>query len=108
MQTLLKPVGSEIEWQVGPDVTEISNTSSGLRIVLAAQKSIDRYHEIHFLFVRAFQVMDEGDMLEYWQNPLTTGHVLYKVASGGWVSECLCVSVISAYVPHVREFGDTV
>ncbi|MCC8627474.1 hypothetical protein [Xanthomonas vesicatoria] len=130
MQTLLKPVGSEIEWQVGSDVTEISNTSSGLRIVLAAQKSIDRYLEIHFPFVRAFQVMDEGDMLEYWQNPLTTGHVLYKVASGGWreraagqflhvtaslttmqewliVSECLCVSVISAYVPHVREFGDT-
>jgi len=129
MKTLLEPVGYEIEWHGGSDVTEITNTSSGLRIVVAAPKGIDRYLEIHFPFVRAFQVMDEGDMLEYWQTPLTTGNALYKVASGGWreraagqflhvtasldamqewlvVSEGLCVSVISAYVPHVREFGD--
>jgi hypothetical protein len=128
MQTLLQPVGSEIEWHGGSDVTEIINTNSGLRIVVAGPEGVDRYLEIHFPFVRAFQVMDEGDMLEYWQPPLTTGHVIYKVISGGWrdrsagqflhvtnsldamhewliVSECLCVSVISAYVPHAREFG---
>jgi hypothetical protein len=114
---------------LGSDITEVTSTHSGLRIVLAAPEGVDRYLEIHFPFVRAFQVMDEGDMLEYWQRPLTTGHALYKVISGGWreraagqflrvtcsldtmqerliVSECLCVSVISMHVPNLREFGD--
>ncbi|MFY2763695.1 hypothetical protein [Arenimonas sp. MALMAid1274] len=131
MHTLLEPVGPEIHWRGGSDVTEITNTSSGLRIVVAAPEGVDRYLEVHFPFVRAFQAMDEGDMLEYWQSPLTTGHVVYKVISGGWldrvsgdflhvtssletmqewliVSESLCVSALSAYVPHVREFGDAV
>ncbi|AOY68036.1 hypothetical protein LN565_11245 [Xanthomonas euvesicatoria pv. euvesicatoria] len=129
MQTFLEPVGSEVQWHEGADVSEIISTSSGLRIVVAAPAGVDRHLEIHFPFVRAFQVMDEGDMLEYWESPLTTGHLLYKVISGGWrdrtaghflhvtasldsmqewliVSECLCVSVLSAYVPHLREFGD--
>ncbi|WP_416203533.1 hypothetical protein [Xanthomonas euvesicatoria] len=129
MQTFLEPVGSEVQWHEGADVTEIISTSSGLRIVVAAPAGVDRHLEIHFPFVRAFQAMDEGDMLEYWESPLTTGHVLYKVIAGGWrdrtaghflhvtasldsmqewliVSECLCVSVLSAYVPHLREFGD--
>jgi hypothetical protein len=128
MQTLLEPVGPEIDWHGGSDVIEITSTSSGLRIVMAAPEGVDRYLELHFPFVRAFQAMDEGDMLEYWQSPLTSNHALYKVTSGGWrdrvsgqylhvtaaldtmqewlvVSECLCVSVISAYVPHIREFG---
>lgn len=129
MRTLLEPVGSELEWHRGSDIAEIHSTNSGLRIVVAAPEGVDRYLEIHFVFARAFQVMDEGDMLGYWQTPLTTGHALYKVTSGGWreraagqflhvtasldamqewlvVSECLCVSVISAHAPHVREFGD--
>ena len=129
MQTLLEPVGPEIEWLGGSDVTEITSSNSGLRIVLAAPEGVDRYLEIHFPFVRAFQAMDEGDMLSYWHSPLTTKHAIYGVKSGGWrdrvsgdylhvtsaldsmqewliVSECLCVSVVSAYAPHFREFGN--
>ncbi|MBB5866352.1 hypothetical protein [Xanthomonas sp. 3058] len=128
MQTLLESVGKEIEWYDGSDVSEITNTSSGLRVVLSAPVGIDRYAEVHFSFARAFQVMDEGDMLEYWHAPLKSKHFLYRVVSGGWrdraaghylhvtsaldqmqewliVSECLCVSVISAQPPHVREYS---
>jgi hypothetical protein len=129
MKTLLQPIGPEIKWHKGSDITEISQSASGLRVVLASPEGEERYVEFHFPFVRAFQVMDEGDMLEFWQNPVAAGHALYKVVSGGWrdrvegqflhvtsaldnmiewliVSECLCVSVISPYVPHAREFGD--
>lgn len=113
---------------VGSAVTEVTNTLSGLRVVLAAPAGIDRYVEFHFTNPRAFQAMDEGDMLEYWQSPLPIGYVLYRVTNGGWrerasghylsvtsalanvqewliVSADLCVSVMSSEAPNMREFG---
>jgi hypothetical protein len=96
--------------------------------VLAAPADIERYVELYFAGPRAFQVMDEGDMLVYWQPPRQLDHALYRVAAGGWcertaghylnvtaslpnvhewlvVSSDLCVSVIAAEPPHMREFG---
>jgi hypothetical protein len=128
MKAVLEPIGTQIEWFKGAAVTEIANTDSGLRIVLASPLGIDRYVEVHFPYVRAFQVMDQGDMAGYWGPALPGNHVLYKVDSGGWrervaghflrvtsamdkmtewlvVSDDLCVTVMSTYEPHVREFG---
>lgn len=84
MKAILDPIGTEVEWSNDSAVTEIVNTHSGLRIVLAAPVEVDRYVEIHFPHVHAFQVMDEGDMLEYWMPPLPERFIAYKVISGGW------------------------
>jgi hypothetical protein len=128
MQTSLEPVGPKYRWLRGSAVTEVTSTLSGLRVVLAGPADIDRYVEFHFANPRAFQVMDEGDMLAYWQASGQLDHALYRVAAGGWcermadhylnvtasltnvhewliVSSDLCVSVIAAEPPHMREFG---
>ncbi len=128
MHTSLEPVGSEFEWLGSSAITEVTSTGSGLRIVLAAPVDVDRYVEFHFSDVRAFQAMDEGDMLEYWRAALPGRYALYRVTAGGWcsrvtghylnvtstldhmhewlvVSSDVCASAISAQAPHMREFG---
>ena len=62
----------------------MTGTSSALLIVMAALQGIYPYLEIYFQFVRAFQVMNEGDTLKYWQTPLKSNHTVYKVTAGGW------------------------
>jgi len=125
MQLHTKPIGSEISWFPGCDIVEISNSVSGLRVVVAATRDSDRFAEIHFESARAFQVLEEGDLLGYWDPPLTAKYLVYKVEAGGWrervadhflqstapsmpewliVTECLCVNVLSACTPHIREY----
>ena len=129
MQTYLEPIAPKVDWHGPSFVTEVVCTGSGLRIVAAASQGVGRFVEIHFPFVRAFQVMDEGDMLAFWEAPRSKSHMIYKVISGGWrarvagqflhvtaaldnmyewliVSDSLCVSVISAFMPHIREYSD--
>src|SRR5690348_11703009 len=84
MQTSLEPVGPKYRWLRGSAVTEVTSTLSGLRVVLAAPADIDHHVELDFANPRAFQVMDEGDMLAYWQPPRHLNHALYRVVAGGW------------------------
>ena len=125
MKLATTPIGSEISWFPGCDIIEISHTVSGLRIVVAAARGTERFAEIHFEGARAFQVLDEGDLLGYWDPPLTAKYLVYRVDSGGWrervqhhflqsapekmpewliVTECLCVNVLSGCTPHIREY----
>ena len=109
-------------------MTEITSLPSGLRIIVAAPDEMGRFVEIHFSYVRAFQAMDEGDMLIFWNPPLPGRFLVYRVESGGWlarvsshflqvtaaigtvqewlvVSSDVCVSVLSDHEPYVREYG---
>ena len=129
MKTLTDPVGIEVDWFDGSTIAEIANSVTGLRIVLQAAGGNGPYAEVHFPFVRAFQAMDEGDMVGLIDASLSHRHVVYKVLAGGWrdavsdkylfVSVAIpefhewlvvsdigqMVSVISYYTPHVREYG---
>lgn len=128
MKASLVPIGEEHDWFRVSAVTEITSLPSGFRVVVAAPPEVDRFVEFHFPFVRAFQAMDEGDMLEFWSPPLPGRFLLYRVDAGGWlervkgdflqvtatidairewliVSSDVCVSVLSAYEPSVREYG---
>ena len=129
MKTLTEPFGTEIDWFEGSTVAEISNSETGLRIVLVAAGGRGPYAEVHFPFVRAFQAMDEGDMVGLIDASLSGRHVVFRVLAGGWkdavsdrylmtssgvpeFQEWLVVSdvgemvsVISFYEPHVRQYG---
>ena len=101
MQTLLEPIGYQLDWHGGSDVVKMTSTNSGLLIVMAALQGIYRYLEIHFPFVRAFQVMDEGDTLKYSKTPLKSNHALYKVTTGGWRDR------VTSQYPNVTAALDT-
>ena len=129
MKTITESVGIEIDWFSGSTVAEVTNSETGLWIVLQAAGRDGPYAEVHFPFARAFQVMDEGDMVGLIDASRSNRHVAFKVLAGGWkdmvsgqylsvsgaVSEFhewlvvsdvgQMVSVISYYTPHVREYG---
>jgi|SRR5690606_5213693 len=129
MKTITEPVGVEIAWFSGSTIAEVSNSDTGLRIVVQAAGRDGPYAEIHFPFVRALQVMDEGDMVGLIDADLSDRHVAFRVLSGGWrdavsdryltISSAVdefhewlvvsdvgqMVSIISYYAPHVREYG---
>lgn len=130
MKTLTEPVGIEIDWFDGSTIAEITNSKTGLRIVLQAAGGGGHFAELHFPFARAFQAMDEGDMVGLIDASLSARHIVFRVLAGGWkdavsdrflmtssgVSEFQewlvvsdigqMVSVISYYEPHVRQYGN--
>jgi hypothetical protein len=129
MKTLTEPVGAEIDWFDGSTVAEVANSNTGLRIVVQAAGGYGPYAEVHFPFVRAYQAMDEGDMVGLIDAELSPKHIVFRVLAGGWkdaVSDRFLmtssgasefrewlvvsdigdmVSVISYYDPHVRQYG---
>jgi hypothetical protein len=129
MKTLTEPVGTEIDWFDGSTIAEITNSRTGLRIVIQAAGGEGPYAEVHFPFALAFQAMDEGDMVGLIDASLSAKRVAFRVLSGGWkdgvsdrylmpssgasefrewlvVSDIgQMVSVISFYEPHVRQYG---
>jgi hypothetical protein len=133
MDTVLEPVGEALSWYPGSATIEVANTISGLRVVVAAGGEKDRFLEVHVPFAKAFQVLDDSDMLEYWGpgKPLGT-HSVFRVKSGGWVDRVSgnyfhvtsaipelrewlvvsdvgpCVTLISFYEPTLREYGSGV
>jgi len=130
MYTTLQAIGSPLSWYDGSATTEITNSLSGLRLIVAAGGDDDRFVEVHFPYAKAFQVLDDSDMLEYWHKERPLGkHILFQVLSGGWVQrteghyfqvtsshqgmrEWLlvtdagpCVTIVSTYEPFVRHYG---
>ena len=130
METTLESMTTCHWWQQA-FISELSYSTNGLRVVVSRNGHPGTFIEFFFDCPRAFQVMDEGDMLEYWGTPLN-GSVLYRVAQGGWVMRTeghylqttnavmgsgtpyqewlfvtneLCASVISPISPLVREFS---
>ena len=104
------------------------STATGLRVVVASTEEFDSYVEFHFRQAHAFQALHERDMMSYWQEPLPTSHMLFRVLGGGWLertspdyfqvanslnsNEWLivsdtgpCVTVIADKEPAVREYG---
>ena len=133
MDTILEPVGEPLAWYPGSSTVEVINTFSGLRVVVAAGGEQDGFLEVHVPFAKAFQVLDDSDMLEYWSpgRPLGT-HSVYRVVSGGWIDRAAgnyfhvtsaipelrewlvvsdagpCVTLVSVYEPALRQYGDGV
>lgn len=116
------------------DIGELSLGVSGLRIVVTAIDKLNKeltQIEIHFEVARGFRVLDEGDLLAYWQAKVfEPGYCLYEITSGGWLEQenqfpdmltvtnavghfrewfiCTannCVNVLSVHPPLIREFS---
>ena len=131
MELKLTSVGDEYFSGTESDVTEILYTHSGLRIIVDTNKSqfAPVFLEIFFRDDNGFRCLDEGDLIAYWEsNEFGSGHHVYEILSGGWISgEALssgilsvgssinqrewlvctsnrCVTVLSGSSPLLREF----
>lgn len=123
-------IGARYAQRTESDVVELSYGSGQLRVVVATRSVDGRELEVTFEFdgPRGCRVLDEGDLLRYWEaNVFPAGYHLFEITSGGWrhqetriagmlsVSDAIgsrewfiattntCVNVLSAAAPRVSE-----
>ena len=66
-----------------PEVTEIRYDLSVLRVTLDFASGDDPVC-VEFRGVRGFRVLDEGDLLEFWDPETRPAGWIWKVHGGGW------------------------
>jgi hypothetical protein len=128
----MKAIGIHKEYysNTESDIIEIISTISGLRVVVSTMRDSvkELLVEYFFEYDNGFRYLDEGDLIAYWESSqFKTGHHLYEVEDGGWISgESLqpgilsisseigmrewfikttngCLTVLSNFEPIVRE-----
>lgn len=79
--------GKEYRFDQESDIVDVIYSSSGLRITVIAATSMftNIYLEIHFSSVTGFRLLDESDLIAYWEdNSFGSSHHIYEIISGGW------------------------
>ncbi len=89
MKFEVKPVGKPYRFDQESDITDVVYTPSGLRVTVIAATSMftNIYLDIHFASVAGFRLLDEGDLLGYWESPaFNSNHHVYEILTGGWAT----------------------
>ena len=134
MKITVEPKSKSYMGKVFTGIGELSLGASGLRIVVTAIDEISKKRtliEILFEEIRGFRVLDEGDLIPYWQSKVfEPGYYLFEIMSGGWLeqekqfpgmlaiteavgdsrewficTEYNCVNVLSVNPPLIRDFS---
>ena len=87
-----------------PEVTAVNYDTSLLRITISFE-NID--YPVHVIFdgVRGFRVLDEGDLLEFWNPDVRANGWLWFVEKGGWFElESLRKGFVSGVTGGYREY----
>lgn len=134
MQFEVKPHGKEYRFDQESNITEVIYTRTGLRIIVIAATSMftNIFLDIHFSNIIGFRLLDEGNLIAYWESEaFNSNHHIYEILSGGWsngepiadgilsnrefigyrewfiVTTNECITVLSGEEPQVREFTNT-
>jgi hypothetical protein len=83
------PVGKQYRFDQESDIIDVVYSSTGLRVTVIAATSMftNIYVEVHFPSVSGFRLLDEGDLLVYWDSrAFNSNHHVYEVIAGGWAT----------------------
>lgn len=110
MQISAEPIGSQYTTKEESDITELSLSPSGLRIIVTTCPlgSLERIW-IEYLFInpRGFRFLDEGDLLRYWQSKIfINGYHLFKIQSGGWRDQEIQLSGMLSVTSTIEIFNE--
>jgi len=98
----VKPVDFPILTNDFPEIVNISYDLWTLRITLSFEK-IDRPIYVTFKRIRGFRVLDEGNLLEFWNPAVRVPGWIWLVENGGWFDlEKLRGGFVESY--HDNEF----
>jgi hypothetical protein len=89
MKFEVRPIGKKYRFDQESDITDVIYTRTGLRVTVIAATSMftNIYLEFHFDWVAGFRMLDELDLLGYWESgAFRDGHHLYEIISGGWAT----------------------
>ncbi|PJJ59073.1 hypothetical protein [Hymenobacter chitinivorans] len=92
---LRNPVVAGLDFRIKPPQLLIYYHSDG-------GKDID--YDIVFDNPRGFKCLDEGDMINYWENPLLVDNWLFEILSGGWLDMEDSAGGFSSKALGFREF----
>jgi len=91
------------------DIYELIYTRTGFRLVVTgfipdSQESM--YMEIFFPDIRGVRVLDEGDLIKFWETEqFKEPHCVYQIQEGGWLSENMSgILSVTASVGDYLEF----
>ena len=127
------PFGNQYRFDQESDIIDVIYSRSGLRVTVLAATSMftNIYLELHFGSVAGFRLLDEGDLLGYWESrAFKNNNHIYEIRSGGWATGeqiedgtlsrtpyrkyrewfvCTtnqCMNVLSDDEPMIREIGN--
>ncbi len=86
IRKLLKPKATEFQTEIADSSPEIFNINYDLwtlKITLGFN-DIDRPIYVIFKNVIGFRVLDEGNLLEFWDKDVRVPGWIWKIESGGW------------------------
>ncbi|HEY0502982.1 MAG TPA: hypothetical protein VGD42_05740 [Lysobacter sp.] len=127
------PFGCGYSFKRESDIVELSYSASGLRVVIVTNRTDTEgtcFVEYLFKRPRGFRVLDEGDLIRYWESgAFRADRHLYEVTSGGWKAQEIeiagmlsvtddvggyrewfiattnrCANVLSVREPEIREW----
>lgn len=85
MKVIAEPMGPEYEWGNDSEITEVQYKLGSLSVFVDAPDQYKKRIEIRFKDVRAYQVLDEGDLIVFWENGLGGKKSLaFTILEGGW------------------------
>ncbi len=124
------PIGGRYSQQSESDIVSLAYASGVLHLLIDTVSGEGRQLsvEVEFDGPRGFRLLDEGDLLRYWEAKVfSPGHHVFEITSGGWraqetqlsgmlsVSNAIgtrewfvatsntCVNVLCAAPPRVSE-----
>lgn len=89
MRFEVTPYGKQYRFDQESDITDLFYTTSGLRITVIAATSMftNIYLDIHFSSTAGFRLLDEGNLIAYWESgAFRSNYHVYEVLSGGWTN----------------------
>jgi hypothetical protein len=131
MKFEVKPHGKKYRFDQESNIIEVIYTRTGLRIIVIAATSMftNIFLDIHFNNISGFRLLDEGDLIAYWESEaFNSNDHIYEILAGGWsngepipdgilskrefigfrewfiATTNECITVLSGEEPQVREF----
>ncbi|HDL00870.1 MAG TPA: hypothetical protein ENH23_01380 [candidate division Zixibacteria bacterium] len=104
MNPVVKPAPEASVINGTGEIVEINYDLLELEIILNFDRAPKKVTVVFFSPI-GFRVLDEGDLLEFWENYHTGYGWLYKVVSGGWHDlESKRDGYLSKETRNVREY----
>jgi hypothetical protein len=128
-----KRLGARYAQRSESDIVELTYASGELRVVVGTMSADGQNLQLDLKFdgPRGFRVLDEGDLIRYWEAKVfQAGYHLFEITSGGWrdqetqlpgmlsVSDAIgtrewfvattntCINVLCAGPPRMSERAD--
>jgi hypothetical protein len=100
-----KSLNIAVESEQVPEITHVDYDLWMLRVTLQFENQREPYYA-HFAHTRGFRVLDESDLLEFWNKDTRPKGWLWEIEEGGWIDlEKTREGFLLGTQPHTqREF----